>query len=553
MREPWLPSCVWQGSTKRQMSPANSDGSSDEKFSSLTLSLPFDFDLEQQPLSSSPLDCDSVLNCRRFSLAEKIRSPPNSASSPVSEILRLLSDDSTADERISFLRLLVSALPACHIPFGSVSMHFHRCCEIFGWGKAECFFASNAVFFTTPVGSSYVHAPVGFDFAKIDLYEAILAKFYGGGFHRLEQVHRLLSKIHSLPELYPAWLRVPSFGALCVAVSPAFGGGWLECLVGWVLGCGFGALLLLVPYLPALSATFDFWSSALIGAGCRLAMEIVVRLFRCSDGIHGRLINFYAVCLPVVIWILPGFSQIAAFTDYLLGNRALGVAAVFSSLFCAFSIGLGLFFGFYIFAWWEAPLIAPEPNPCRNLQLENYYRATGVYGASYNYWILLSVPAAAFFIALNFNATPRQCFPIVVVATACFAVYFLLMQLTTTPRRIGFLDFDLLGVASSFGAAEVEQLPGSVHVPEACSSLVAAFTASVLGCIWSRLTGYHALPVIYGSIVMLAPGGWGANAAFNALRMNLSLAGYQMVNMLLISLSLATGVLLGKAITRYSR
>lgn len=469
------------------------------------------------------------------------------------------------ERKICLIRQVLITFSACFTPTYKIQANFNKLLRAFGL-EGALFFVAGAYFLevypngrrgTLPVTLS-IKADSGFHLEKMELMEIVVDNVSGGFYSCIEEIEDEAAFVGKLPVTYPPFLQVLAFAGICVGTTPFFGGGWAECVVSAFLGAVFGLLNLVAVRYARLRGTFDFWSSVVIGLLCRIGLE-VASLFASYDGIHPYTLNLMSIFLPSVLWILPGFSMISGFTDLLYGHKTLAVTNIFGAAFCALNIGVGVFVGFYALLSIEAPFVGNETSTLRD-HLYHQYQQNLIIGREYRFYLFLMLFPTIFFVSILFNATPRQMPAMLITAFVSFLIYTLLSEIRLEIGNHGFSDY-LGSFASSAleisrNASSNDNLRGiaikffknTVALPEPVTNFVGAAVVGFVASIFSHIFACSTTPIIYGGILLLAPGTWGARSAFEFLRTNFTLGIYRGFNMLTIALFIALGVTFGRTI-----
>lgn len=258
-------------------------------------------------------------------------------------------------------------------------------------------------------------------------------------------------------------------------------------------------------------------------------MELMLKVnsdLRGSGLFHGVHLNYMSVILPPIIWILPGFSMINGFTDFLTGQKTLGISNIFNALFTAFAIGFGMLLGFNLPFIKDIPVVEHEFLPER-LSLLNSLDTHQLIGLGHRLspavkmlFDLVAFAVCIFPISITFDCHPKQMPVVMLVSTLSFW-------------------------ASSATSLATEKLVG-FH--DCIPNFVGGFVAGILSALWSWVSGYSTTPGIFLGIVILAPGTWGARCFFHGCKMNLEQCGRFGFGMIAISLAIAVGTLMGRAL-----
>lgn len=442
--------------------------------------------------------------------------------------------------KLRLIRKTLTSLSSNHAPSFKLQMYFGKMCEALNLKGSISLLPGAAIvsFDCTPETIS-LKLPGGLNLEKLELVEIVIDSACAGSYASCEDACNELENVGNLPAPYPKWLAVLAFGGLCIGATVMFGGWLYETIISFIVGSLFGVVLFAADLLPASLPTFDFWASVLFAGLVRAIVDICAYFFKASDGIHRMNLNFMAILLPAIIWILPGFMMTNGFIDYFYGNRALGISNIFNAFFVSFNIGIGIFVGFHSFVWREAPYIAGEVEPvrqriydylCSNMLIDNvaYSRLPFYTNLCVTAVLFLS---CIFFISITFNATPRQIPAILVVGSGAFFVE------------------SLLGMLSVPGGVTGAAATATATMPAPIRGFFGAFAAGSLASVFSALTKFSSTPLIYTGIVILAPGAWGARCAFYFLRSNSTEGSMRLFGMFSIATGLALGTILGRTMT----
>lgn len=484
--------------------------------------------------------------------------------------LALLADPQkgSLDERVQYLSLMLRSLTSNYCPNYKVMSYFRAVSAALGLPQASLSLLPGCALLSVEqadgsLRSWNVHMSGGLNMERLEALEIVIDNLLNGWYSNLREAMIEMKAIATLPSAYPRPLKVLAFGGICLGAAPIFNGSHIDTIISFVLGLAFGwTLIYASDWMPGFASTFDFWTSALFTLLARGAIELV-SLFEAGDGFNRMPCNFIAIILPPLIWILPGFAMINGFVDFMHGFRTLGISNIFNALFIAFNIGFGMLVGFYSLFFLPAPIVEGEIIPARlnyfttitsrSLQIYGWLLPQGING--YFSTVLLFL-ICIFFVAITFDVNPKQLPCILVVSTlAFFAVDLVLSSTGLFGKTKSLLTSDRSFVHSFLANSPYLPLKDSITgkatfgFPEPVGFLIGGLVAGTLGTLYAHLTGFSSTPIVFLSIVILAPGTYGARTFFHFARSNFVEGVFRFLGMMFVALSIAVGVIFGRAIT----
>lgn len=473
----------------------------------------------------------------------------------------------SVDERVQYVILMLRSLTSNYCPNYKIMNYFRTVSAALGLPQASLSLLPGCALLSVEqadgkLSSWNVHTSGGLNMERLEGLEIVIDNLLNGWYSNLQDAMVEMKAIATLPSAYPRALKVLAFGGICLGATPMFNGSAIDTLLSFVLGIAFGWTLFYgSDLMPGFASTFDFWTSALFSLIARALIQLV-GLAKARDSFYSLPCNFIAIILPPLIWILPGFAMINGFVDFLHGLRTLGITNIFNALFVALNIGFGILVGFYSLFWIPAPIVEGEVLPTRmaymdlvtspSLKIYGWLLPQGISNHLAN---ILLFMMCIFFVSITFDINPKQLPSILVVATLAYftvdysfkggSLFGIGKSLVDSSR-----SFVLSFLANSQTKAGKSLITDSASFgfPEPIIFLMGGFVAGSLGTLYSHLTGYSSTPVVFLSIVILAPGTYGARAFFHFARSNFVEGVFRFLGMMFVALAIAVGIIFGRAV-----
>jgi uncharacterized membrane protein YjjP (DUF1212 family) len=296
---------------------------------------------------------------------------------------------------------------------------------------------------------------------------------------------RLLERIEEAPARYGPLLTTLAFGIISGAGARFLGGGWHEVVVASGVGLVIGVLALLVARNALLSRVFEP-----VAALTASALVTVVAT-------TGFPVAVYLATLAGVIVLIPGFTLTTAMIELSSRHLASGTARFMSALVSLLGIAFGIALGAKI-----ASLGLGTPHQHDPVALP--------------VWTLyLSLLAAPLAFVVLLKAERRDAAWIVLSGALAFA-----------------------------GA----QLGGRIFGPE-LGAFLGAFVVGWGSNTWARFTNRPSQILIVPGLLLLVPGSIGARSLASLLDKNVEVGVESAFRMVLIAVSLVSGILIANVVS----
>lgn len=296
---------------------------------------------------------------------------------------------------------------------------------------------------------------------------------------------RVLERIEEADPRYGPVLTTVAFGIISAAGARFLGGGWHEIVVAGVVGIVIGLLALVMHRDDSVSRIFEPVAA--------LTASMLVTIL----ATQGVAVAVYLATLAGVIVLIPGFTLTTAMIELASRHLASGTSRFMGALVSLLGIAFGIALGSKIIelGFGSPPVHEPIALPTWSLYLS-----------------LLAAPLA--FVVL-LKAERRDALWIV------------------------------LSGALAFGGAKIG---GDIFGPE-LGAFLGAFVVGLASNTWARATNRPSQILIVPGLLLLVPGSIGARSVASLLDRNVEVGVEGAFRMVLIAVSLVSGILIANVVS----
>lgn len=186
-----------------------------------------------------------------------------------------------------------------------------------------------------------VRCPQGLNLYKLHrvhrIYKQVIHDLVG-----VEEASNDLDELLSTKPAFPPWLCVIIYGFSSAMVTPfAFGGGWVNLPVSFLIGLCVGSLqFLIAPRSNLYSNVFEVTASI-----------VVAFIGRALGSINGSHICFSAVVQGSLALILPGYIILCGSLELQSRNLVAGAVRMFYAIIYSLFLGFGITLGAALYGW----------------------------------------------------------------------------------------------------------------------------------------------------------------------------------------------------------
>lgn len=311
--------------------------------------------------------------------------------------------------------------------------------------------------------------------------------------YSVEQFHRILDKIESLPANYKAWHLALASAFACCAFTFLLGGGYIEMIFAF-LGAGIGNLvrkLLLERHITLF---------ANVAVGTVSACCVYVLSIKLAEMLFGVSAIHQSGYICSMLFVIPGFPLITGGIDLSKLDLRSGIERITYALLIIMTATLAGWVTASVFRFSPSDFQSPELNTALRIIFRLVASFVGVFGFS-----------------LMFNSTFKMAFTAGMIG------------MVVNTLRLELVDF--------------------TSIPASLGALIGAFCAGLLASALKKKIGFPRITLTVPSIVIMVPGMFMYKGIYFLALNDIAEGGMWLSKAFMIALALPLGLIFARILT----